>query len=186
MIYRLLFDAAAQTLIEFGENPRWLGGRIGVTTVLHTWGQTLNQHLHVHCLVSGGALGPDGRWIHPRRGFLFPVKALSTVFRGKFIAALKHAFDCGALTLAGATAALLEPGPHPAPPADRRTSQSRARSSTRAALTRFSASAIVSRIAIDPPTSIRAPHASRIPHPLRAPRLNRAICNTFESQTPSH
>jgi len=114
VIYRLLFDAAAQTLIEFGENPRWLGGEIGVTMVLHTWGQTLSQHLHVHCLVTGGALGPDGRWIHPRRGFLFPVKALSTVFRGKFIAALKHAFDCGALTLAGATAALLEPGPRAA------------------------------------------------------------------------
>ena len=107
-IYRLLFDSAAATLIEFGENPRWLGGEIGITMVLHTWGQTLTQHLHVHCLVSGGALAPKGRWIHPRRGFLFPVKALSQVFRGKFIAGLKRAFDSGALALAGSTAALAE------------------------------------------------------------------------------
>jgi hypothetical protein len=110
VIYRLLFDAAARTLLEFGENPRWLGGEIGATVVLHTWGQNLNQHLHVHALVSGGALGADGRWIHPRGGFLFPVKALSQVFRGKFLAALKRAFDAGALALAGSTAALADAG----------------------------------------------------------------------------
>jgi len=110
VIHRLLFDAAARTLIEFGENPRWLGGEVGITMVLHTWGQTLSQHLHVHCLVSGGALGVDGRWIHPRRGFLFPVKALSAVFRSKFVAGLKQAFDSGVLTLAGSTAALAEAG----------------------------------------------------------------------------
>jgi hypothetical protein len=110
MIYRILFAAAAQTLIEFGENPRWLGGELGVTMVLHTWGQTLTQHLHVHALVSGGALGADGHWIHPRGGFLFPVKALSAVFRGKFLAALKRAFDAGALALAGSTAALADAG----------------------------------------------------------------------------
>jgi hypothetical protein len=109
VIYRLLFDAAAQTLLEFGENPCWLGGEIGVTMVLHTWGQTLSQHLHVHCLVSGGALAENGHWLHPRRGFLFPVKALSPVFRGKFVAGLKQAFDCGALTLAGSTTALASP-----------------------------------------------------------------------------
>jgi len=108
VIYRLLFDAAAQTLIEFGGNPRWLGGEIGVTAILHTWGQSLSQHLHVHCLVSGGALGREGRWIHPRRGFLFPVKALSQVSRGKFLAALKHAFECGALSLGGSTALLAD------------------------------------------------------------------------------
>jgi hypothetical protein len=109
VIYRLLFDAAARTLIEFGENPRWLGGEIGVTMVLHTWGQTLSQHLHVHCLVTGGALAENGRWVSPRSGFLFPIAALSTVFRGKFIAALKHAFDSHALTLAGSTAVLAQP-----------------------------------------------------------------------------
>lgn len=108
MIYRILFDAAAGTLLEFGENPRWLGGAIGVTLVLHTWGQTLNQHLHVHALVSGGALGREGRWIYPRRGFLFPVKALSQVFRGKFLAGLQRAFDSGALALAGSSAVLTQ------------------------------------------------------------------------------
>lgn len=108
LIYRLLFEAAARTLQEFGENPRWLGGEIGVTMVLHTWGQTLTQHLHVHCLVSGGALGTDGHWIHPRGGFLFPVKALSRVYRGKLLAALERAFDSGALALAGSSAALAD------------------------------------------------------------------------------
>ena len=108
VLLRLLFDAAARTLLEFGKNPRWLGGEIGLTMVLHTWGQTLDQHLHVHCLVSGGALGPDGHWIYPHRGFLFPVKALSKVFRGKFLAGLKRAFDAGALALAASTAALAE------------------------------------------------------------------------------
>jgi len=105
VIYRLLFDAAGATLLEFGENPRWLGGEIAATLVLHTWGQTLTQHLHLHCLVSAGALGPDGQWHYPRTGFLFPVKALSTVFRGKFTAGLKRAFDSGALAAAGSTTA---------------------------------------------------------------------------------
>ena len=110
VIYRLLFDAAARTLLEFGENPRWLGGEIGLTMVLHTWGQSLNQHLHVHCLVSAGALGGDGRWTHPRGGFLFPVKALSKVYRGKFLAGLQRAFDAGALALAGSPTVLADAG----------------------------------------------------------------------------
>lgn len=87
-LYDMLFDAAAQTLLEFGRNPRWLGGEIAATLVLHTWGQTLGQHLHVHALVAAGALSADGAWVRSRRGFLFPVKALSTVFRAKFLAAL--------------------------------------------------------------------------------------------------
>ena len=87
-IYSMLFGAASETLLEFGRNPRWLGGEIAATLVLHTWGQTLSQHLHVHCLVSAGALDTAGRWVRSRRGFLFPVKALSAVFRGKFLAAL--------------------------------------------------------------------------------------------------
>jgi Putative transposase/Transposase zinc-binding domain len=108
-IYTTLFAAASQTLLEFGANPRWLGGEIAVTAVLHTWGQTLTQHLHVHALLAGGALGPDGRWISPPRGFLFPVKALSKVFRAKFLAGLSAALAAGALRLAGATAALADP-----------------------------------------------------------------------------
>jgi Putative transposase/Transposase zinc-binding domain len=98
-IYHLLFQAAADTLLEFGENPRWLGGQIAATLVLHTWGQNLGQHLHVHALVSAGALHADGRWIHSRRGFLFPVQALSPVFRGKFLAGLKRLWHAGSLRL---------------------------------------------------------------------------------------
>jgi hypothetical protein len=88
--------------------PHSLGGTIGLAMVLHTWGQNLNQHLHVHCLVSGGALATDGRWIHPRRGFLFPVEALSAAFRGKFLDALKQAFEHSSLTFARSTSVLAD------------------------------------------------------------------------------
>lgn len=91
VITDILFEAASRTLIEFGANPRWLGGTLAFSLVLHTWSQNLLRHLHVHALVATGALGSDSQWIHGKRGFLFPVKALSTVFRGKFIDALKQA-----------------------------------------------------------------------------------------------
>ena len=73
LIYRLIFKAAAQTLIEFGRNPRWLGGDLGITMVLHTWGQNLGQDIQVHCIVTGGALSPDQQsWIaHARKALLF-------------------------------------------------------------------------------------------------------------------
>lgn len=108
-IYALLFQSVSDTLIEFGANPRWLGGAIAATLVLHTWGQTLSQHLHLHCLIAGGALAPDGHWITSRRGFLFPVSALSPVFRGKFLAGLKQLFGEGKLKLAGSSATLADP-----------------------------------------------------------------------------
>ena len=108
-LYAMLFAAAAQTLIEFGENPRWLGGEIAATLVLHTWGQTLSQHLHVHALVAAGALSASGTWVRSRRGFLFPVKALSIVFRAKLLAALADALSRGQLALSGSTTALGEP-----------------------------------------------------------------------------
>jgi len=95
VIYRLLFQSVSATLIEFGANPRWLGGEIAATLILHTWGQMLTQHLHLHCLVAAGALHPDGHWIRSRRGFLFPVHALAAVFRGKFLAALTRACERG-------------------------------------------------------------------------------------------
>jgi hypothetical protein len=94
VIYNLLFDAAATTLKTFGRDPKQLGGEIGVTAILHTWGQNLGQHIHLHCLVTGGALATDGsQWIpsHPR--YLFPVRALSSVFRAKLIAGLERAFE---------------------------------------------------------------------------------------------
>jgi hypothetical protein len=107
-LYALLFQCVADTLIEFGANPRWLGGAIAATLVLHTWGQTLSQHLHVHALVAAGALAPGGHWITSRRGFLFPVTALSPVYRGKFLAGLKQLFSAGKLKLAASTAPLAD------------------------------------------------------------------------------
>lgn len=91
LITDILFAAASQTLTGFGANPRWLGGMLAFSLVLHTWTQNLLRHLHVHALVANGALGADGQWITGKRGFLFPVKALSKVFREKFIDALKQA-----------------------------------------------------------------------------------------------
>ena len=109
VIYTLLFRAAADTLLTFGRDPRHLGGTIGITAVLHTWSQTLTQHLHVHCLVTGGALAPDRtRWRRGRPSFLFPVTALSVVFRAKYLDALHRAFTDGALTFAGGTLPLAE------------------------------------------------------------------------------
>jgi hypothetical protein len=91
LITDILFNASAATLLAFAANPRWLGGAPAITLVLHTWTQTLQRHLHVHALMPNGALGEDGQWKQSRRGFLFPVKALSKVFREKFIDALKRA-----------------------------------------------------------------------------------------------
>ena len=103
LIYKLLFKAASQTLLEFGRNPRWLGGELGITMVLHTWGQNLGQHIHVHCIVTGGALSPDQQsWIAPaRKGFLFPTAALSKVFRGKYLDFLTDAHRKGELRMPG-------------------------------------------------------------------------------------
>ncbi len=109
VVYGLLFQAASETLLSFGRNPRWLGGDLGATLVLHTWGQNLGQHLHVHCVVTGGALSVDARWIPAKRGFLFPVRALSRVFRGKYLEALQAAHGRGELRFTGELAGLVEP-----------------------------------------------------------------------------
>jgi len=87
-VYELLFAAVSATLCEFAASPRHLGGTPGFSLVLHTWQQDLGRHVHLHALVAGGALTAAGDWVSPKRGFLFPVKALSKVFRGKFVAAL--------------------------------------------------------------------------------------------------
>src|SRR6266852_8716068 len=108
-LYALLFQSVSDTLIELGENPRWLGGAIAATLVLHTWGQTLSQHLHIHALIAAGALAPDRHWITSRRGFLFPVSALSPVFRGNLLSGLKRLFRAGALSLAASSAPLTAP-----------------------------------------------------------------------------
>lgn len=110
VLYSLLFHAVADTLTTFGRDPRHLGGDLGGTAILHTWGQNLSQHLHLHCVVTGGALAADGtRWISAPPGFLFPVRALAIVFRGKFLHALRRAFTKGALRFAGSLASLVDP-----------------------------------------------------------------------------
>jgi hypothetical protein len=93
----LLFQTAWDTLHTFGREPRWLGGDVGATMVLHPWGQNLDQHLHVHCRVTGGAFAAEeDRWMPtPRRQFLFPVRALARVFRGKYLDGLHNAFTHG-------------------------------------------------------------------------------------------
>ena len=111
VIYTLLFRAAADTLLTFGRDPRHLGGTVGITAILHTWSQTLTDHVHVHCLVTGGALSRDRtRWIHGRAAFLFPVKALSVVFRAKYLTGLQRAYTDGTLTFTAGTAPLADAG----------------------------------------------------------------------------
>ena len=111
VVYSLLFRAAAAaTLTTFARDPRHLGGDLGGTAILHTWGQNLSQHLHLHCIVTGGALTADGAcWIAAPPGFLFPVRALAKVFRGKYLHALQRAFTTGQLVLTGSLAALADP-----------------------------------------------------------------------------
>lgn len=94
--YSILFREAAHTLLELGETR--LGAMLGVTEVLHTWTRTLNYHPHVHCIVTGGGLALDGqRWIATSKRFLFPIKVLSRLFRGKILAALTRAHAAGQL-----------------------------------------------------------------------------------------
>jgi hypothetical protein len=93
VLFRLLFEASAKTLLEVAADPRHLGAEIGFLSILHTWGQTLQRHPHVHCVVPGGGLSPDRqRWIRSPPRFFLPVRVLSRVFRGKFVAGLKRAF----------------------------------------------------------------------------------------------
>jgi hypothetical protein len=101
-LFALLFEASAAALLEVAADPKHLGAQTGLLSILHTWGQTLEPHPHIHCVVPGGGLSPDRtRWIASRSGFLLPVKVLSRVFRGKFVAGLKAAFDRDQLRLFG-------------------------------------------------------------------------------------
>jgi hypothetical protein len=102
VLYDLLFHASAETLLEVARDPRHLGADIGFLSVLHTWGQNLLAHPHVHCVVPSGGLSPDRtHWIHPRYPFFLPVHVLSRVFRGKFVAGLKRRFQQHQLTFTG-------------------------------------------------------------------------------------
>ena len=102
ILYSLLFRASSASLLEIAADPKHLGAEIGFLSVLHTWGQNLLHHPHVHCVIPAGGLSADRqRWVHPRYPFFLPVKVLSRVFRGKFVAGLKRAFRKGELCLPG-------------------------------------------------------------------------------------
>ena len=101
-VYNLLFHAAAQTLLEVAADPTHLGGEIGFLAVLHTWGQNLQHHPHIHCIIPADGLTPDhSRWIRSPPGFFLPVRVLSAVFRGKFSDGLKRLFRHGKLSFHG-------------------------------------------------------------------------------------
>ncbi len=111
IVYDILFRAVKETLLEAAENPFNLGARIGFIAILHTWGQNLMVHPHIHCVVPGGGLSMDGkRWIVCKRGFLVSVKVLSKLFRGKFLAFLKQAFQDHRLHCCGEHKELETPG----------------------------------------------------------------------------
>ncbi len=116
IVYDLLMRSAAATLRDVAANPKRLGATVGVLMVLHTWGQNLHHHPHVHCVVTGGGLSCDDagkidaspRWLACRPGFFLPVRVLSRVFRGKFLTGLREALDQGKLALPTRLAALAE------------------------------------------------------------------------------
>src|ERR1700682_2879305 len=110
VIYDLLLRTSAETLLEVARDPRHLGAEIGFFSVLHTWNQKLQLHPHVHCVIPSGGLSPNRRhWIKTRYAFFLPVQVLSRVFRGKFVAALKRAFQNGQLHFHGDLKPLAQP-----------------------------------------------------------------------------
>ena len=107
--YTMLFDAAAHTLKQIAKDPKHLGAQIGFTAVLHTWGQNLLFHPHLHCVVTGGGLSPDGTsWIAGREDYFLPVKVLSTLFRSKFLDELHQARKSNKIELVGSTEDLVD------------------------------------------------------------------------------
>ena len=109
LVYRLLFEVAAETLLTIAADPKHLGATIGATLVLHTWGSAMTHHPHVHGIVPGGGLSPDGqRWIACRRGFFLPVRVLSRLFRRRFLEELAKAHHAGVLRFFGEFAPLAQ------------------------------------------------------------------------------
>jgi len=109
VFYDLLFTASAQTLLKVARDPKHLGAEIGVISILHTWGQNLLLHPHVHCAIPAGGLSPDrSRWVRSRYSFFLPVKVLSRVFCGKFCAGLKRLHHRQRLRCAGPAVALAD------------------------------------------------------------------------------
>jgi len=111
VMYDLLFRSASGTLSELANDPKHLGATVGVIGILHTWGQNLMNHPHIHCIVTGGGLSSDGsRWILCRKGFFLPVRVMSTLFRGKFLDLFKDCFKRGDLVFSGSLCHLKDPG----------------------------------------------------------------------------
>ena len=109
LVYDLLFKAASETMLTIAADPKHLGARIGITAVLHTWGSAMTHHPHVHMIVPGGGITPDGsRWISSRPAFLLPVRVLGKLFRRLFLARLVTLHDAGRLGFFGALAHLAE------------------------------------------------------------------------------
>jgi hypothetical protein len=110
VLFKLLFEASAETLLEVAADPKHIGAEIGFLSILHTWGQTLQPHPHIHCVVPGGGLSPDHEhWIRAPNHFFLPVKVLSRVFRGKFTAGLRRAFRRRKLVFLGSCVSLAQP-----------------------------------------------------------------------------
>jgi len=110
VLYDLLFRTSAETLLEVARDPRHLGAEIGFFSVLHTWSQQLKLHPHVHCVAPAGGLSPDrARWVGSRKNYFLPKKVLRKVFRGKFVNALKQAFQDGLLRFEGNLKLLAKP-----------------------------------------------------------------------------
>jgi hypothetical protein len=110
VVYNILFQATAETLQTIAADPRHLGATIGFIAILHTWGQNLVHHPHLHCVVPGGGLAPDGsRWVSCKPGFFLPVRVLSRLFRRLFLERLQHAFDTGQLRFFSSLIHLSEP-----------------------------------------------------------------------------
>ena len=110
VMYNLLFQTSAETLLQIARDPRHLGAEIGFFSVLHTWNQRLQHHPHIHCVLAAGGLAPDhSRWISSQRSFFLPIKVLSRVFRGKFVAGLNTAFRQGKLQFHGHLIPLAQP-----------------------------------------------------------------------------
>jgi Putative transposase/Transposase zinc-binding domain len=107
VMYNLLFRSASETLVELADNPKHLGARIGFIAILHTWGQNLMDHPHVHCVVTGGGLS-ENDWVSSRKGFFIPVRVMAALFRGKFLDYLKNSFE--ELIFPGGIGHLKDPG----------------------------------------------------------------------------
>jgi hypothetical protein len=109
IVYDILLKTAAETVRVIGADPQHLGAETGMIAILHTWGQTLMHHPHAHCLVPGGGLAPDGRWVGCRPNFFLPVRVLSRLYRRRFLERLQAAFDKGELAFFGNLTRFEEP-----------------------------------------------------------------------------